>query len=406
MVIIFSFYYIKKEEVNSFSFCLSLFILFIFLLTCRLKHLFYVFRLGGVGLISFLLIGWYSSRFWAGEGSKKAILFNRVTDFFLFIVVLEMGTPLWTFSLDSSTSLPHLNFFPFFLLSFTFLLRALGKSAQFIFHPWLTSAIEGPTPVRSLLHRRTMVVAGVYLFLILHPFLFRGGWRNTILLFLVFSNITLFTSSLWAFSQEDVKKIVALSTTRQLRLIIILVCLNLPELAYFHMVLHGFFKALIFMGRRVCIHSGSNSQDFRNTNFSSSQKRLTFCFFLGNIGLIGFPFLGVFYRKHFILREIRETSKSLILILLIFFSFSLTVGYRMKLISSIKVRINLPLKAGGEKIFTMFPLILLLLVSLGGGILENLGDFFVSSKPLRRGGGKKLKFFFSWLLWELDFFFF
>ena len=356
IVIIFSFYYIKKEEVNSFSLCLSLFIIFILLLTSSLNVFSMFLGWEGVGLISFLLIGWYSSRFWAGEGSKKAILFNRVTDFFfLFLIVLEIGTPLWTFSLDSSNFLPHLNFFPFFLLSFTFLLRALGKSAQFMFHPWLTSAIEGPTPVRSLLHRRTMVVAGVYLFLLFHSFLFRrksflGG---TIFLFLIFSTITLLGSSLWAFSQEDVKKVVALSTTRQLRMIIILICLNLPELAYFHMVVHGFFKALIFIGRGVNIHSGRGSQDFRNTNLSLSQKSLTFCFFLGNIGLIGFPFLGAFYRKHSILGEIGETSKSLILILCLFFSFSLTVGYRMKLLFSAKASIRLPLKAGGEEIFTI-----------------------------------------------------
>ena len=86
MVIIFSFYYIKKEEVNSFSFCLSLFILFIFLLTCRLNIFSMFLGWEGVGLISFLLIGWYSSRFWAGEGSKKAILFNRVTDFFFYLL--------------------------------------------------------------------------------------------------------------------------------------------------------------------------------------------------------------------------------------------------------------------------------------------------------------------------------
>ena len=410
MVIFFSSYYIKKEEVNSFSLSLSLFIMFILILTSRLNIFSMFLGWEGVGLISFLLIGWYSSRFWAGEGSKKAVLFNRVTDFFfLFLVVLEMGTPLWTFSLDSSNFIPYINFFPTFLLPLTFLLRALGKSAQFIFHPWLTSAIEGPTPVSSLLHRRTMVVAGVYLFLSFHPFLFRGrSWKITLLFFWILSRVTLLRRSLWAFSQEDVKKIVALSTTRQLRLMIILVCLNLPELAYLHIVLHGFFKALIFIGRGVCIHSGRNSQDFRNTNLSLSQKRLTLCFFLGNLGLIGFPFLGAFFRKHSLLEEIRGSLslRSFILIICLFLSFSLTVGYRTKLLASTKATINLPIKAGGEGILAIFPLFLLTLFSLRGGLLRSIEDFLVSSKLLRRETLRKWNFFFSIVLGRVGFFLF
>ena len=203
-------------------------------------------------------------------------------------------------------------------------------------------------------------------------------------MFWIFSRSTLLIRSLWAFSQEDLKKVVALSTTRQLRLMIMLICLNLPELAYFHIVLHGFFKALIFIGRGICIHSGRNSQDFRNTNLSLSQERLTFCFLLGNLGLIGFPFLGAFFRKHSLLEEIVGSFKSLLLISCLFFSFSLTVGYRIKLLAYAKARIKLPLKSGGERLFTMLPLIILTLLSLGGSFLENLEDFFVSPKLLRR----------------------
>ena len=188
---------------------------------------------------------------------------------------------------------------------------------------------------------------------------------------------------MWAFSQEDLKKVVALSTTRQLRLMIMLICLNLPELAYFHIVLHGFFKALIFIGSGVCIHSGRNSQDFRNTNLSLSQKRLTFCFFLENVGLIGFPFLGAFFRKHSLLEELSISSISFLTISCLFFSFSLTVGYRIKLLTSTKTSINFSLKAGEERVITMFPLIILRLFSLRGVLLENLEEFFVSSKFIR-----------------------
>jgi len=297
----------KEEEVGTFTWCMILFILFILLLTSSLNVLSIFLGWEGVGLISFLLIGWYSSRSWAGEGSKKAVLFNRLTDFFfLFIIILELGTPLWAFSLDSSSQ--SMSFFPGFFLSISFLFCTLGKSAQFIFHPWLTSAMEGPTPVSSLLHRRTMVVAGVYLFLLFQPFFIRGRWGGSLIFLGLFSGMTLLGSSFWALSQEDIKKVVALSTTRQLRLIIVLIYFNLTELAFLHIILHGFFKALIFMGRGVCIHSGGGGQDFRNTNLSSSQPSLTLCFLLGNLGLMGFPFMGASYSKHIILSELERGS--------------------------------------------------------------------------------------------------
>ena len=183
-------------------------------------------------------------------------------------------------------------------------MRMMGKSAQFLFHPWLTSAIEGPTPVRSLLHRSTMVVAGVYLFLFLQPFLVRGEWSLALTLTGISASVTLLARSTWAFSQEDVKKVVALSTTRQLRLIMIIIYLNLPELAFFHIILHGFFKAMIFIRRGVSIHSGRNSQDLRNTNMYAHQKTLLLAFTVGNLSLIGFPFLGAFFRKHSLLLEV------------------------------------------------------------------------------------------------------
>ena len=104
IVIIFRVYYMKKEELNSFSLCLTFFIIFILLLTSRINFTSIFLGWEGVGLLSFLLIGWFSSRFWAREGAKKAVLFNRITDFFfLFIIIYEMGSPLWAFSLDSSS---------------------------------------------------------------------------------------------------------------------------------------------------------------------------------------------------------------------------------------------------------------------------------------------------------------
>ena len=394
IVIIFRVYYMKKEELNSFSLCLTFFIIFILLLTSRINFTSIFLGWEGVGLLSFLLIGWFSSRFWAREGAKKAVLFNRITDFFfLFIIIYEMGSPLWAFSLDSSS--PSLSFFSRLIISFSLILRIRGKSAQFLFHPWLTSAIEGPTPVSSLLHSSTIVVAGVYLLLFIQPFLSRRLlFFHSFILIGLSSSLTLISRSFWAFSQEDVKKVIALSTTRQLRLIILIIYLNLPELAFFHIVIHGFFKALIFMGRGVIIHSGRSSQDFRNTNISASQKTLFNCFLIGNLGLMGFPFFGAFFSKHSLLSEMEQKTCSFFLIFLIFFSFSLTMGYSFKLFLSIKNSIKFSSKNRGEMVVTIFPIFILMIFSLGGGVSENFLSFFSSPKMLTLNEYSKWGFLF------------
>merc|ERR1712117_619716 len=167
----------------------------------------------------------------------------------------------------------------------------------------------------------------------------------------------------------------ALSTTRQLRLIIVVVSLGLPELAFLHIILHGFFKALIFMGRGVAIHSGSSSQDVRTTNIIPPQKSLVLCFTLGNLGLMGFPFFGAFLRKHLLIFSFCSLSGFGLFILgNLFFSFSLTIGYSLKVFFLIFFGRKLPLKGRGRGGITILPLILLRLITLAfGGFLK---DFF------------------------------
>nr|UMI39134.1 NADH dehydrogenase subunit 5 [Heterochaerus australis] len=395
MVILFSVYYMKSEEISSFSFCLTGFIIFMLLLTSSMNFISMFLGWEGVGIFSFLLIGWFSSRFWASEGSKKAVLFNRISDFFfLFIIVVEMGNPMWSFSIDSSFK--SVGLFPLFLLAISFIMSTMGKSAQFLFHPWLTSAMEGPTPVSSLLHSSTMVVAGVYLFLFIQSFLFSGSWSLTLSIIGFSACITLLSSSAWALSQEDVKKVIALSTTSQLSFMMLLIYLNLVELAFLHMVLHGFFKALIFMGSGVAIHSGSNSQDFRSTGLHLSQKSLFLCFMVGNMGLMGFPFMGAFFSKHsFISEMVNQLSGSLFLFMLIFFSFSMTMGYSLKLFFSMKSGgLKLPLKNSGEELKTLLPIKILTLCSLTGGSVMLFESFHSTSHLISLESVGKWNFYF------------
>lgn len=336
---IFRIYYLPQSEILLFSIIIYNFMVLMILLTRGINFLSVFLGWEGVGVLSFILIGWFSSREEATKSAKKAILFNRVTDFFFLILVFfEIRDAGFFFSTSDSCDFffkeaPVFGFIVT-IASFSFILCRAGKSAQFMFHPWLTAAMEGPTPVRSLLHRSTMVVAGVWLYSLLFPFLQRGGWELRIIIIAMSSSITLIASSYWAFSQFDLKKIIALSTTSQLRFIFLIISMGYIELAYLHMLFHGYFKAMLFIGRGVRIHSNSSSsQDLRNLSNSNRNPYLMVFFFLGNLGLIGIPFFGGFWRKHLILMSISNSYYSLLRafsIFFIYFARIITIGYSIK----------------------------------------------------------------------------
>lgn len=348
-VILFRIYYIPLNELKLFSLSLMVFILFILLLTGGKNILRTFLGWEGVGILSFLLISWFSSREEAVRGAKKAVLFNRGTDFFFLILILfELGELRFLFNPSTGENFSISLFFfsqekriltmfrgsdvLLLILRLSFFFRTAGKSAQFLFHPWLTAAIEGPTPVSRLLHRRTMVVAGVYLIFNLHSYLDSLIFNNTLLMILSSSFITLLRASIWAFRQSDIKKIVALSTTRQLRFIIILICLGFPDLAFFHIIIHGYFKALIFIGRGIGIHSRLNLQDTRKIGLPYDNNYLKLFFILGNFGLIGIPFLGASFRKHLLFDQWRNFQHQINYFVIIIFLLSagLTLGYSLK----------------------------------------------------------------------------
>ena len=336
---IFRIYYLPQSEILLFSIIIYNFMVLIILLTRGVNFLSVFLGWEGVGVLSFILIGWFSSREEATKSAKKAILFNRVTDFFFLILVFFEIRDVGFFFSTSDNCDYFFKEAPIFrsivaIASFSFILCRAGKSAQFMFHPWLTAAMEGPTPVRSLLHRSTIVVAGVWLYSLLFPFLQRGEWELRIIFIMLSSSITLIASSYWAFSQFDLKKIIALSTTSQLRFIFLMISMGYIELAYLHMLFHGYFKAMLFIGRGVRIHSNSSSsQDLRNLSNSNRNPYLMVFFFLGNLGLIGIPFFGGFWRKHLILISISNTYYSLLRafsIIFIYFARIITIGYSIK----------------------------------------------------------------------------
>lgn len=211
-------------------------------------------------------------------------------------------------------------------------LAALTKRAQVPFSAWLPAAIAAPTPVSSLVHSSTLVTAGVYLLIRFQGALQLRGVREILL---VLGVLTIFISGLGANLENDLKKIVALSTLRQLGLIVGILGIGYYQLAYFHLLTHALFKALLFMCAGSIIHRAKGYQDLRLISGVIIIKPLTRARFLvSNLSLCGFPFLAGFYSKDIILEIIRISVVRSFIIMLFYISTGFTVIYTYRLVKS------------------------------------------------------------------------
>nr|YP_010163949.1 NADH dehydrogenase subunit 5 [Gonyosoma frenatum]QRK25753.1 NADH dehydrogenase subunit 5 [Gonyosoma frenatum] len=256
----------------------------------------------GVGIMSFLLIGWWHGRQDANTAALQAIIYNRIGDIGLIMTTAWLMT-------TSSINMQELmiqhettNIIPLMGL----LAAATGKSAQFSLHPWLPSAMEGPTPVSALLHSSTMVVAGIFLLIRLHPVLNNNKIMMTSCLILG-ATTTMFAAAA-ATTHMDIKKIIALSTTSQLGLMMTMIGLNQPTLAFLHMITHSFFKALMFLCSGSYIHNLNNEQDIRMMGGMLKTSPMTSSFLIiANLSLMGMPFLSGFYSKDTIIETMANS---------------------------------------------------------------------------------------------------
>nr|YP_009048551.1 NADH dehydrogenase subunit 5 [Lycodon rufozonatus]AGT79924.1 NADH dehydrogenase subunit 5 [Lycodon rufozonatus]AHV78291.1 NADH dehydrogenase subunit 5 [Lycodon rufozonatus] len=256
----------------------------------------------GVGIMSFLLIGWWHGRQDANTAALQAIIYNRIGDIGLIMTTAWMMT---TSSINmQELMIQHevINIIPLLGL----VAAATGKSAQFSLHPWLPSAMEGPTPVSALLHSSTMVVAGVFLLIRLHPILHNNKTMLTCCLILG-ATTTMFAAAA-ATTYFDIKKIIALSTTSQLGLMMTMIGLNQPTLAFLHMITHSFFKAMLFLCSGSYIHSLNNEQDIRMMGGLLKTSPMTSSFLtIANLSLMGMPFLSGFYSKDTIIETLANS---------------------------------------------------------------------------------------------------
>nr|YP_009628231.1 NADH dehydrogenase subunit 5 [Isonychia kiangsinensis]QBO27431.1 NADH dehydrogenase subunit 5 [Isonychia kiangsinensis] len=323
----------------------------------------------GLGLVSYCLVIYYQNVKSYNAGMLTA-LSNRIGDVALLLAIawmLNFGGFNYVFYLTSMSETWEMT-----LIGGLVVLAAMTKSAQIPFSAWLPAAMAAPTPVSALVHSSTLVTAGVYLLIRFSPLL-SGSEVSSFLLLI--SGLTMFMAGLGANFEFDLKKIIALSTLSQLGLMMSILSMGFYKLAYFHLLTHALFKALLFMCAGAVIHNMKDSQDIRNMGGIVTQMPYTAsCLNVANLALCGMPFLAGFYSKDLILEVAGLSFLNSVSFGLFFFSTGLTMCYSLRLAyytmtGDFQPSVCHPMNDEGHKMLKGMSGLLIMSV-IGGGMLS------------------------------------
>nr|QNV11650.1 NADH dehydrogenase subunit 5 [Coenosia mollicula] len=327
LVIYYSKEYMSSDfKINRFIMLVLMFVFSMMLLIISPNLISILLGWDGLGLVSYCLVIYFQNVKSYNAGMLTA-LSNRIGDVALLLAIS------WMLNFGSWNYIYYLeimyNSIEMMIVGALVVLAAMTKSAQIPFSSWLPAAMAAPTPVSALVHSSTLVTAGVYL-LIRFNILLSYSWLGNFLLLI--SGLTMFMSGLGANYEFDLKKIIALSTLSQLGLMMSILSIGFYKLAFFHLLTHALFKALLFMCAGAIIHNMNNNQDIRLMGGLSMMMPLSSaCFNVANLALCGMPFLAGFYSKDLILEMVSLSYINLFSFFLFFFSTGLTVCYSFRL---------------------------------------------------------------------------
>lgn len=317
MVHIYTIGYMAEDEgYNRFFSYISLFTFSMLMLVMSNNLLQLFFGWEAVGLVSYLLIGFYFKKPTATFANMKAFLVNRVGDFGFIIGIGLIYAYTGSFNYSEifaklpelqATMLPGTGWLLLTVTGICLFIGAMGKSAQFPLHAWLPDSMEGPTPISALIHAATMVTAGIFMVSRMSPLY---ELSDTALNFiLVIGAITALFMGILGIIQNDIKRVIAYSTLSQLGYMTVALGASAYSVAVFHLMTHAFFKALLFLGAGSVIMGMHHNQDIRWMGGVRKYMPITWItFLLGNLALIGTPFFSGFYSKDAIIEAVHAST--------------------------------------------------------------------------------------------------
>nr|QRV62669.1 NADH dehydrogenase subunit 5 [Zaitzevhydrus formaster ulanulana] len=326
MVIFYSNEYMEGDlNINRFIMLVLMFVLSMMLLIISPNLISILLGWDGLGLVSYCLVIYYQNVKSYNAGMITALM-NRIGDVALLIAIswmLNFGSWNYFYYMEVMKNDLYMQ-----IIGVLVMIAAMTKSAQIPFSSWLPAAMAAPTPVSALVHSSTLVTAGVYL-LIRFNFILMDYMK---LYLLIIGVLTMFMAGLGANFEFDLKKIIALSTLSQLGLMVSILSMGSYNLAFFHLLTHAMFKALLFMCAGCIIHNLKDTQDIRFMGNLMVHMPLTcVCMNISNLALCGMPYLSGFYSKDLILEFVSMSNLNMFIYLIFFFSTGLTVCYSFRL---------------------------------------------------------------------------